>query len=355
MRATLLFRLGWLALLAGCVEYGYASFEGVDVFYQDPPSEVDILMVVDNSCSMDPFQTELAENFQGFISFFTEANVDYHIGVVTTTVTDEEPVEDYGCSQADVDRIPEGGHLVDDTFITADTEDAADKFSELVELGICGSGYEAGLQSAYLALTDEDALRDNGDFLRDDASLSIIFVANEEDYSPLGVNDYINAFRDVKGQRERDVFNASALVVRDLEECSRAVQNSGASVGSRYLDVARQTNGIRGDICADDFSSIVTDLSLNSSRLTEIFYLSDKPAAGSLQVTVDDEEWPCEDGAWTYDLLEDDDGNEEPAVIFDREQLPAAGSQITIRYNYGDGDPSSFCSGEAETETEEGA
>lgn len=341
-----------LSLLGACVEYEYARFEGVDVFYQDPPAEVDILLVVDNSCSMDPYQEKLGENFLEFISFFSEANVDYHIGVITTTVGEAEPVAQNGCSQEDVDAIPKGGHLVDGTFITADTEDAEEKFAELVALGICGSGFEMGLESAYLAVADEDARRANGDFFRDEASLSIIFVANEEDYSPRGVNDYINTYRDVKGQRSRDVFNASALVVKDLDDCSTREVNAGATEGDRYLDVARQTNGVRADICADDFEIIVTDLSLNSSRLTEVFYLTDLPAVSTLTVSIDEEEIPCEDGRWTYDLLEDEDGGELPAVTFDRNQLPPIGSQITIRYDYGDGNPEGFCGGAS---SEEGA
>lgn len=329
---------------AGCVEYEYARAEGVDIFYQDPAAEVDILLVVDNSCSMELYQEQLGENFLAFISFFTEANVDYHVGVLTTTVGEAKTNVQNDCAQEDVDAIAPGGHLVDGTFITSDTPDAEARFAELVALGICGSTYEMGLQSAWLAVNDPEAMAANKDFLRDEASLSLIFVSNEEDFSPYGVNTYINAFRDVKGQRSRDVFNASALVVESLDDCSTREVTAGASEGSRYLDVAKQTNGIRADICADDFSGIVTDLSLNASRLIETFYLSDLPLLSTLTVTLgEDEEIPCEQGRWTYELLSDDEGNARPAVVFDREQLPPIGEKITIRYDYGDGDPAGFC------------
>lgn len=343
MRFLTIGGLSLLALLSGCVEYGYARYAGLDIFYQDPPSAVDIMLVVDNSCSMDPYQEKLSENFQQFISFFSEANVDYHIGILTTTVADAEPVPENGCTQSDVDAIPKGGHLVGGTYIDGGTDDAESQFADLVQLGICGSAYEMGLQSAYLAVTDHNAVQANGDFLRDDASLSIIFVANEDDYSPLGDNDYINAYRDVKGQRDRDVFNASALVVESLDDCSLRERNSGASEGDRYLDVAKQTNGVRADICADDFDPIVTDLSLNTSRLADTFYLTETPAPATLTVNVDDVDVPCDDGSWTYDMVEDADGNEVPAIIFDRDQLPPVNAKITIRYDFGDGDPSGFC------------
>jgi len=80
--------LPFLALLPiGCVEYDLQRFDGTDVFYQKPADLVDILLVVDNSCSMAPYQTKLASNFQSFIQFFVDVDVDYHIGVTTTTVS----------------------------------------------------------------------------------------------------------------------------------------------------------------------------------------------------------------------------------------------------------------------------
>lgn len=328
------------ALLSGCVEYDYVKFEGVDVFYQHPASEVDILLVVDNSCSMSPYQRKLSENFSQFISFFIAADVDYHIGVVTTTVSEVEPTGGV-CNQSAVDEIPAGGHLVNDQVITPETDDAESVFAQTVKVGTCGSGTEMGIESAYLALTDEDALTANAGFLREDASLSLIFVADEEDYSPLPVNTYINAFRDVKGQRERDVFNASALVITDMEVCDADQQEAG-SKGTRYIDVARQTDGVRGNICDSDFESVVTELSLNSSRLEDTFLLSDLPAPASLEVTVDDAPWPCEDGTWTYELI-DVDGEDQPAIIFDRASMPPPNSQLTIRYDYGSGAPEDFC------------
>ena len=137
-------------------------------------------------------------------------------------------------------------------------------------------------------------------------------------------------------------------MVQSLDDCSTREVNAGASEGSRYLDVARQTNGVRASICADDFESIVTDLSLNTSCLTDTFYLSSLPAVGTLSVTVDEADLPCEDGGWTYIKTTNDEDVEVGAVVFERDTIPEPGSQVTIRYNEGDGDPSSFCAGEAE-------
>ena len=225
-----------LVLLAGCIEQSFVVRDGDDTFYQLEAGKVDVLLAVDNSCSMAPYQEELASNFDEFLTFFIEGNVEYQIGVVTTSVAEAEPVAQNGCTQADVNAIPSAGELVGGTWITPETPNAADAFGQAVRVGICGSGYEMGIESAYRAVTEPLASQVNAGFIRDDAYLSIIFVSDEQDASPLPVNQYINAFEQVKGQRNRDIFNASALVVADPADCGA---NSGLG-GTRYLDVAAQ-------------------------------------------------------------------------------------------------------------------
>ena len=117
--------------------------------------------------------------------------------------------------------------------------------------------------------------------------------------------------------------------------------DAGATLGDRYADVAEQTNGVVGSICSGDFATIVTELSLATSRLTDTFYLSESPAVETLVVGVGDEEVPCEEGAWTYTKIDS-----RPAIVFDRAQLPPPGSRITASYDYGSGDAADFCGGD---------
>jgi hypothetical protein len=322
-----------------CVEYDLQRFDGTDIFYQKPADLVDILLVVDNSCSMAPYQSKLASNFQSFIQFFVDVDVDYHIGVTTTTVT--EPWVGGGCTQQQVNQIPAPGHLVYDRVIDSETNNAEQLFSQMVNVGTCGSGSEMGLEAAALALGSAA----NADFLRQDAELSVIFVSDEEDGSPKPVNDYLNAFRAAKPDGGRESMDVSALVVTDLSSCDAQQLQAGATTGNRYLDVAEQGKGVIGNICADDFASIVTDLSLNSSRLSDTFYLSSRPDLTTLTVEVNAEVYPCEDGAWNYLLETQEDGTELPVIVFEREFLPSPSSQVAIRYFGGEGNPNDFCGG----------
>lgn len=79
-----------LGLLCGCTEYSYTSARATDLFQQSRLNTVDILMVVDNSCSMIEEQEKLASNFDAFIAAFEGVDVDWQIGVVTTDTLSED-------------------------------------------------------------------------------------------------------------------------------------------------------------------------------------------------------------------------------------------------------------------------
>ena len=328
------FLLAGIMGLASCSDQSFTSFDIVDVFRQNPPDKVDVLLVIDDSCSMQPYQSALGRNFDQFISWFIEADVDYQIGVVTT----------------DMDATNVNRGKISEPFITASTENASVAFSQMVNVGTSGSGYETGLEAARFALQDQ--VRNEG-FLREEASLSVILVSDEEDASPDGVNDYINAFYDIKGARNRNVFNASALVAIDVASCPGDPSIGVSTTGTRYVDVAKQTGGVVADMCIavnDDaaFGDIVFDLSLTSTRLRNTYFLSEVPALETLRVSIEDERIPCDSGRWEFGFVMDEALREErPAILFDVADMPPVGSQIAVRYYAGDGDQATFCQDEA--------
>lgn len=332
-----------IPLLFACSEYELSERELGDVFYQLDAGAVDVLLVVDNSCSMQPYQEELANNFDAFLTYFIEGDVDYQIGVTTTTMTEVSPYPEAGCYQADVDRIPTPGNLVDDAIVNEETENASGLFSDLVSVGTCGSGSEMGLEAALRVLENP-----NSELLREDAYLSVIFVSDEQDASPMPVNDYINAMRAVKDETARQVYNASSLVVTDSSSCNADQLNSGATEGSRYVDVADQSSGVKVNICSDNFADIVTDLSLASSRLNDIFFLTNTPAVDTLLIEIDiDGEsgiYNCdsEKYPWIYEEVEVN-GEQEPIIRFERAKLPPVNAKIAIQYNVTSGSQEFSC------------
>jgi len=79
-----------LLLLLGCSDYEFYTQQHTDVFQQNQRKVVDVLLVVDNSCSMWEEQDKLATNFDAFIQYFDGVDVDYQLAVVTTDTVSEE-------------------------------------------------------------------------------------------------------------------------------------------------------------------------------------------------------------------------------------------------------------------------
>jgi hypothetical protein len=77
-------------LMLSCTEQNFYTQNNTDVFQQQPRNTVDVLLVVDNSCSMIEEQVKLATNFDAFIQYFNGVDVDYQIAVITTDTVQEE-------------------------------------------------------------------------------------------------------------------------------------------------------------------------------------------------------------------------------------------------------------------------
>ena len=344
MRRLLLFLLPLAIALSACEEEVALVFpSGADVLFQNPPTQVDILLVVDNSCSMQDEQDKLSQGFDEFVEFFDVADVDYQIGITTT----------------DMDADTAQGRLVgslDERVIRRETPGADQVFRDNVRVGTQGSPFERGLDAAEAALTDHIDGHNAG-FLREEALLSIIFVSDEEDVSLWPVNTMVNAFRAIKGDRERDAFNASALVGLDPStgrpmECGRVEgePNIGAAAGERYHDVALQTAGVTASICENEFNDIVSRMGLASSRLKDVFELTSEPDAETVEVlayfssdpedavALPAEGLPGDDGGpqispW---VLEQDAEGEHFWIRFtDIARLPPLDTRLVINYRFG--------------------
>jgi len=307
------------------------------VYYQAPPGEVDVLLVVDDSCSMADEQESLSVGFDRFVEFFEYASVDYHIGVTTTDM------ENVGGA-----LINYGGFPVIDT----DTPSASDVFGANVQVGTTGSGFERGLDAAKQALSPLMLNGPNAGFLREDAVLSLIFVSDEEDISHLGVNAYIDSFLSLKSDNaRRDVFNSSALIGLDQEtglpgSCGNPADPNGGAVGSlRYFEMARQTLGSVGSICEDDFADVVSQMGLRISRLVDSFRLDRRPRDGTITLTILEPDTSAfygdgvpvppsgtADGEWSWELIEDVDNSEYVIHFVDPYSLPPLDSQVIVEY-----------------------
>lgn len=337
---ALLALLGLLASIsAGCEDEVRLTIPtATEVHFQNPPTEVDILLVIDNSCSMQDEQVKLSEGFDAFVEFFDVADIDYQIGIVTTDVEDPN----------------HSGQLVNtggERIIRRSTDNAADVFRQNVQVGVQGAPFERGLDAAGLAFSDELLNSSNAGFLREEALLSIIFVSDEEDGSFQPVNTMVNLFRGLKSQTSRDAFNASALVGLDLEtglpgDCLQDPDQPtvGAGASERYYDVAIQSGGVAASICEDDFADVVGRMGLASSRLKDTFPLNrapDHPDELDVEIFLPDDpetalplppEGLDDEGLYSWVYEEDLEEDIYQIRFTDLTRLPPINTRIVIRY-----------------------
>lgn len=314
-----------LLLLLGCSEYKLSEREVKESFLQETIDMVDILFVIDNSCSMASYQQNLANNFDSFLSSLQKTEIDYQIGVTTTTI--EETNQDPDC--AEEERLL-GGELVDGLIIGADTENVQQIFRDLVQVGTCGSHIEMGLAAAQTILSKPSL-----GLQRDNAFFSVIFVSDEQDFSPLSVNQYLHQMQ--IHQRERNWFQASSVVVTDTSSCD-VEPNSEITVGTRYIDIAERTNGVVANICDADFSEMMENISFHATRRQDRFFLAELPDVTSLRLEISTGEettaHACDsaDFPWRYQEIESDNGL-VASILFEREKLPPKGAMIELYYN----------------------
>ena len=146
--------------------------------------KVDLLFCVDNSGSMADKQKVLIDSIGSFIGVFATGGVDFHMGVVTTDTSNEDP--NYWNSRLPGYVTPNRGRLLSrypERFLTSSTVDVVGKFKENAHVGTIGSGDEQCFNSMLYALDDTmiGVGGYNEGFIRNDALLSMIVISDEDE------------------------------------------------------------------------------------------------------------------------------------------------------------------------------
>lgn len=322
--------------------------DAITATFTQRPAIVDILFVVDNSPSMCAKQHELEQNFASFIQAIQQQQLDFHVGVTTTDFTNKQ-------FQGRLVAGPSGVKV-----ITPQTPNLTSVFTENVQaVGVAGATDSEPLLAAAVAVQDPLASGDNAGFLRQDASLAIILVTDEDDYSltipPQNpIEDpmpryFTRLFGGIKGPGNDGLVTVSGIVGADpssgsASDCnvSGAADQScvdddlSASAANRILAVVKGTNGIAQSICTTDFATLLGSLGQLIGGLTRRFDLSGAPLGetlqqGSLTVVVtppggSPQTVPQSDqNGWHYDPT-------AQSVEFIGSYAPPPGSKVQITY-----------------------
>ncbi len=282
--------------------------------------KVDILFVVDNSGSMESHQQRLSKNVEALTKSIDDNKViDYHIGVITTTMEDY-----YGSSFA-------GGRLVSTPggpkFVDRNTVNGLQILKDYLRVGTGGSSTEKFFQPIIAAVTPPLINTENYGFLRNDAILVFIFITDTDDQSvnPLNGRDYaatdfVNAVVNIKGGDSKKVIPYGVVIP------SSGIPTSGCTRDefspAKLESVITSLAGFEYNLCDSNYGANLDELGKDiATRVGKVLYLTKRPVPSTIVVKIGNDIIPNDaKNGWAYDP-------EKNAIIF--------GDNLVIQPNAG--------------------
>jgi hypothetical protein len=248
----------------------------------------DLLIVMDNSSSMGPYQNRLSMNLPSILRYVS--NTNWRIAVVTTT-------------SACLNRTSDGRKYITRADYDANPTKAQADFQNLIKIGEGGDPVEKGIKMAADAMTAQGCASTSNEWLRADSQRSILMITDEKNCGS-GSNEGCPGAPFESAQYYYDrvgyntPFNALLLlqeppnVTADPNDPNRDCENSGGYLDppnpSEYLRMVNDTGGISSDVCRSNYSSVLEQISLNVRKKINIQFELDYPAvATSLDISLD--------------------------------------------------------------------
>jgi hypothetical protein len=218
-------------------------------------NKVDILVVVDDSSSMTPDNTKLAQRLSGFVSDLQNVNLDWQMCITTTDVGYYEgrPIVWSGTNA----RV-----------LTKATPNLSTVFQQTIyDIGSGFGNDEQGIKASVLSILNNPVYpcyRQNAAYVsiiisdEDERSVGGNQSLSSQQYQPLGTQNYpstlLNTAFAVFGSGKRMAVNS--IVVPDAQcRQSQDTQGSRSFIGTKYIELANLTNGTVGNICDTDYSA----------------------------------------------------------------------------------------------------
>jgi hypothetical protein len=297
---------------------GTSNAQQTDVFEQLNDNKVDILWVIDDSCSMSEEQRDLASNITWFTRYADMINVDWQMGVITSEVNDAVSGKLWACSGFNKIISHTDSNRVQAFQCAASVTNPPNGNSRPNPGG--SDEQEAGLQAARIALDVPVRDSDNAGFVRPDARLAVIVVSDEEDQSQGSTNLYVDFFRQIKGFRNPQLVTLSAITGDVPGGCATA------DAAPRYNDAVSQLNGQFESICNQDWTTMLQNIGLDVFALRTAWSLSRPADPSTITVRVNGNLVSQNStNGWTFDPVSN-------AITLHGSAIPAPGSTIEVQY-----------------------
>jgi hypothetical protein len=301
--------------------------------FGDPSNKIDILIMVDDSGSMEREQQQLADGFNTFISSL--AGIDWQIGVALT-----DP-NNYGRLVGPAD-LAESGRTGSEFILKPTQVDVETKFRHTVQrttssgVFLQGSGDEQPIRMANLAIDGHNNPEVAQGLFRENSNLAIVILSDEDERSCGNdpnraecINEVQNQYREFVERNYPEslirnvatTFNrlksvvVNAIVIKPNDSVCFANQNQvGGPYGNRgkygivISELVAMTAGLLGSICDNGAGGFTDDLRNISENIydqinPETITLQNIPiAAPTVRLTVTDATRPATTGlTYTWD------------------------------------------------------
>lgn len=300
--------------------------KAVERFEQDQhANKVDILIVNDNSSSMEEEQKKMSERFGSFVSAIK--TIDYRIAMTTTDLQTA--------------KWNQNGRIMEWTgtkskVLTPQTPNAEGAFRSTIKrnetIGCrqraggadCPSGNEEPLRATLLAIDQRASA--NKDLFRTGVDFVVVVLSDEDELSngpvtatkPIEVTEgFEAAFGISKRLAVHGIVIKPGDTVCKAEQDKQIKEGSGAFYATHVSELAALTNGSTSSICDADYAKNLSAISDQVRKLVSSFDLQREPATGSVEVVLT----PNDTIAFSV---------EGKRVIFARP--PTAGTRVEISY-----------------------
>jgi hypothetical protein len=245
--------------------------------------KVDILFIVDDSGSMSSHQANLSANIGLFISELAKDQIlDYHIGVITSDMSDARKSGRLQGFPSVVDKTTPGGlTTLQNTLI----------------VGTYGSATEQLFMPVIAALTPPLVDGPNLGFYRPDAHLALIYITDTEDQSPVSVDYFLNFLERLKQGDKDKVLAYGVIVPAGARNCPRD------DAPKNRLELAlTELKAINFSLCDPDYGFKLAGLGANlAERVSSFIPLNQIPDVNTIRVTYGNQVIPNDtEKGWAY-------------------------------------------------------
>jgi hypothetical protein len=261
---------------------------------------------------------EIDESLSSFTQEMLSKNFDFKMAITTTDCSNVNK-----CGKT----VPTSDLVLNLANAISNPRKFGQDFERLLDVGSSGSKFQMGLRAAdEFILKDFDPNKANK-FLRQEAHLAIVFISREDDGSGaiagslpfMTVKKYTDSFNGLKIQNQ--LLKTYFIVDKnDISPYVPGGQPENLPGSARYKAAAVNTRGAVMDVYGN-FSSNLSDISLDMNQLLNSHVLSKAPVSGSIKVYVNN----VQTTQFTFNQV-------SRSISFNAGFTPPVGATIKITY-----------------------